>query len=319
MLDSSDASLDGAEQPQSLSAPGEQPVNTFEIDLNGFRPRESRGGSLSGVHANPMHVQVHEPVRPSIRNLRWYEWMPVVNSIYELLFHEPPTVEVLEKTLHLLALVDALLFCVIIAIPCSISYDELTALNERFREEGGYRDYFISGLPANDDFGTYDGYYSSRLNAYLADALNSVAISFVSVIGTYIFAMNSVAGGSELVEENEILAWWKYSRFTLLIQAVFTLAGFYFTICSVYILIECKFPDPYIEQYGEYSSYLGVRKDNPWGYNNTTFLVSMNVSMLITIALVSIATTNRLFTRHNPNVVPTILGFGCFLPGESRD
>eukprot|EP00976_Prorocentrum_cordatum_P094362 1189753-Prorocentrum_minimum.AAC.4 len=53
----------------------------------------------------------------------WYQWMPFVNVVYDLLFDEAPTVSSLEKTLNVIAIVDALLLTVVIAIPGAFDYE----------------------------------------------------------------------------------------------------------------------------------------------------------------------------------------------------
>jgi hypothetical protein len=77
---------------------------------------------------------VHE-LRAASRTLKWYEWFPFANLVYEFLFDEPPTISSVKEIMNALGLVCALLLGVVITLPSSVSYDELMESNERFATE----------------------------------------------------------------------------------------------------------------------------------------------------------------------------------------
>ena len=57
--------------------------------------------------------------------LKWYHWMPFVNLVYDFILFSIPTVESVKDILNAFGLVDALLLGVVMAMPASVTHNEL--------------------------------------------------------------------------------------------------------------------------------------------------------------------------------------------------
>ena len=77
---------------------------------------------------------VHE-LRAASHALKWYEWFPFANLVYEFLYDAPPAIVSVKEIMNALGLVCALLLGVVITLPSSVSFDELVEANQRFATE----------------------------------------------------------------------------------------------------------------------------------------------------------------------------------------
>ena len=245
----------------------------------------------------------------------WYEWFPLVNLGYEFLFDEPPSFEALEKTLNLLGLVDALLLTIAVAIPTSFDDEEIERVNEKFASGGEWK-FFNEHLKAADELG---GLYSNRLLMNWSHAINSLSVSFISVILTYVILANT------FIVENPVImrAWWKYVRWVITAQIFFTTMGFVYTGFVGLVSVEMKYPDPHIREHGEHGGMDAFfsnlsSHDRPWARNWTSLVLSASVAVCGTALTLSLATANRHWRRYNPEAKDSVLGMGIFLPSPPR-
>jgi len=245
-------------------------------------------------------------------SLKWYEKYPVINVIYDLLFDEPPCFSALDKTLNLFGLVDALLLTVVMTIPMSFSYDELVEMNERYTEPGGYRDFF-NGLSNyvgySEGFEGMHGMYSNRLNFNCSIALNCLSMSFISVVILYVVMSNS-----NLQDDETTKHWWKYIRWLVLGQFVFTMVGFTYAYNAIYLTVECKFPDSFKEEGRALDS--SFEPANTHTYNKLSYMFSTIFAVVTTMFVASFGSTNRYWFKRNPHAGSSIIGMGIFLPWE---
>ena len=271
---------------------------------------------------------------PVVNKLAWYERTFFVNLLYDYLgFDQPPTFDAMEKTFNLLSLVDALLLTIVFAVPMSVNYQELEAANARYRDEqSGYHKWWkMLKTPFIDDtFGQLEGTYSSRLNYYLVLAMAFLSMSFLSVLMCYIAAANSVSDSYEDVDLSHghkashrmMQSWWKYTRWLVFAQTIFTALGFVLVYLSIFVLIEIKFPDPYRESLGTKktggSNLLSTwpSPGSPHEFNYYTFEVTTVLTTVVTATFLSCAIRNRYWVLNNPTSRDTLFGMGIRLPAE---
>lgn len=167
----------------------------------------------------------------------WYEWFPLINLLYELLFDEPPTFEMLEKTMNMIGLVDALMLTIVISIPMSFEYDEVLSIDEKFSPAGDFSAYWA-------DLPEHEIPNSHRLQYWFSNAINYLSMAFISVFITYTVSANTFRPNADPAEAiEEMRRWWIFGRWALLTQILLTMLGFLTTYTTVFIVIESKFPD----------------------------------------------------------------------------
>ena len=254
-----------------------------------------------------------EDVETQYEPLRWYEKIPVVNLVYEVLFDEAPTFGALDKTLNLFGLVDALLLTIVMAIPMSFDYEELVELNERYTA-GGYNKFFrgIGNYWGHqpEDFDGMKGYYSNRLNFATANAINFLSVSFISVLILYVVMSNS-----NLCDDQSTKQWWKYVRWLVLGQLTCTLIGFSQAYSSIYIMVECKFPNYYYDR-GEEN--WDIEAANLFHYNFQSFMIANWTAAATTLVIAGLGATNKYWFKKHPNSPDSLIGMGIMLPWEKH-
>ena len=177
-----------------------------------------------------------------------------------------PDVERVKDILSTFGLINALLLSVVMTVPGSVTYDELTAANVRYglgaavpvtaamsaaaagvEPNAAYvastrvtRDWFASLLNAGpsvyDQFGSDDHFgFSNRLAFYIAGAVGSLTCALLSVVLTYFFM-----AASDFHHCTSFDAWWCYARWLVAQQFVATAWGVvltYFTLMARHILV----------------------------------------------------------------------------------
>lgn len=159
-------------------------------------------------------------------------------------------------------LVNALLLAVVMAIPGSVSYDELTASNIRFglgsnvKAEayvdfntttvnsayvgftlfGSNHDWFAalinSGPTLYDQFGSDDNFgYSNRLAFYIAGSVGALTCALLSVVLVFFFM-----AASDFHHISSFDAWWHYARWLVLQQFISTAWG---VVLTYFTLMMC--------------------------------------------------------------------------------
>ena len=159
-------------------------------------------------------------------------------------------------------LVNALLLAVVMAIPGSVSYDELTASNIRFglgrmvqpeayvdfnrttmnsayvayTKYGRNRDWFaalINKAPTlYDQFGSDDNFgYSNRLAFYIAGAVGALTCALLSVVLCFFFM-----AASDFHHDSSFDAWWWYARWLVAQQFISTAWG---VVLTYFTLMMC--------------------------------------------------------------------------------
>ena len=159
-------------------------------------------------------------------------------------------------------LVNALLLAVVMAIPGSVSYDELTASNIRFglgsnvKTEayedfntttvnsayvgftlfGSNHDWFAalinSGPTLYDQFGSDDNFgYSNRLAFYIAGSVGALTCALLSVVLVFFFM-----AASDFHHISSFDAWWRYARWLVLQQFISTAWG---VVLTYFTLMMC--------------------------------------------------------------------------------
>jgi len=155
---------------------------------------------------------------------------------YDLFFDEPPTADLLEKTLNALGLVCALMLSVLLGVPGSFSIGELEDANERFR--AAYETGRCWYKPGKTEFDAYGGKYSDRLafNYNLSTVLLSVALLLTVLVyvflSTHDYAKDEVGFG----------IWWRRSRFIVAAIILTLLSGLFYTYLTFQLVFELKFP-----------------------------------------------------------------------------
>ena len=255
--------------------------------------------------------------------LRWFEWFPVINLFVDMIgFDEIPSWDGVEKAWNLLALVDALLLTVVFQVPMAFENDELIEINERFgNEQNGYGEWFRTfdnpmSASGRDDYLTYRGLYSNRIVYFFAVASASLSISFISIVLCYLVASNSLVPRSEVntgAQHILMRAFWKYVRWLVLAQTLFTTYGFAMTYLLVAMVTEARFPDTYKEdverlhaqQEGLCDSYLwgssGRILPAPSCTHGSMFIVmygACTFSLFGTLLILSCAVANRYYFRN---------------------
>ncbi|XRB06566.1 hypothetical protein NFJ02_28g65200 [Pycnococcus provasolii] len=258
--------------------------------------------------------------------LRWFEWFPVINLFVDMLgFDEIPSWDGVEKAWNLLALVDALLLTVVFQVPMAFEYDELLEINERYgNEQNGYGDSFAKldnnkdmySPDGRDNYLTYRGLFSSRIVYFFVVASASLSASFLSIVLCYIVASSSLVPRSEVntgAQHILMKAFWKYVRWLVLAQTLFTMYGFAATYVLVSVTVEARFPDTYKQDVDRLDAQQeGLCDSILWGSSGRflpapscthgfTF-VAMNgacaISLIPTLLILSCAVANRYYFRN---------------------
>lgn len=146
--------------------------------------------------------QLQRPAWP-YAGLSAYRWVPVVNLLYDLLYDEKPTFDLVKETLTTISLVDALLLTVAWSIPGCVSYEELQAANERFAIEGenNFKYHLLVGFKFT---GNADAYYSNKIACLFTLSTSFLCASLLCVVLTYYSATQASARcASTPVEDND--------------------------------------------------------------------------------------------------------------------
>jgi hypothetical protein len=217
--------------------------------------------------------------------LKWYQRMPVVNLVYDLLFDDPPSVANVEKLLNVYGLVTALLLGSILGLLGSVDVEELEEADRRYQvavEEGRcwYNEDYI-------DYRTFGGQYSFRLafNYTLATALISAAL-FCTVLVYMCFTSHDFDNDKPAFDR-----WWRWGRWPVVFIFIATMVGSALTFCAFAILGEVKWP------------FMGcMRTEDSLDFDKGSFygfdffkLVSFGVMvpMIFTLFFMSFASTSR--------------------------
>lgn len=169
--------------------------------------------------------------------LAWYQLCPLVNLVYDFLFDDPPTADLLEKTLNAFALVCALMLSVVLGVPGSFSVDELENANERYRE-AALNGYCSLVSPGDVNYEKYGAKYSDRLlHAYhMATVFMSISLLITVLVYTFL-STHDFAKDTKGFE-----CWWKYSKFLVAMIFSALVVGLYFTYLTFLLVVEGKYP-----------------------------------------------------------------------------
>ena len=175
-----------------------------------------------------------------------------------------------QDILSTFGLVNALLLAVVMAIPGSVSFDDLTAANIRFglgknvdpaavidniNSTTPYPPYMSFSLSKSghdwfarmlnpgptiyDQFGSDDNFgYSNRLSFYIAGAVGALTSALLSTVLVFFFM-----AASDFHVHSSFQAWWHWARWLVLQQFIATGMGVALTYFCLMILMDVKFPD----------------------------------------------------------------------------
>ena len=73
-----------------------------------------------------------------VREIKWHQYIPIVNVIYDVFFDVPPTVDQLRELINMLLMFDTLLLSCVVGLPFNYGYADFAELIERFTPRDSY-------------------------------------------------------------------------------------------------------------------------------------------------------------------------------------
>ncbi len=124
----------------------------------------------------------------SLRRVRFCcsQWFPFVNLIYDFLYDKEPSVGAVKDIMNAQGLVCALLLGVVMAMPSSVTFEELTAANLRYVEMPALHDFYHMSrdLPLDPVLAVKYGpnTFSNRLVYMIAGASGALTSGLLSIV-----------------------------------------------------------------------------------------------------------------------------------------
>lgn len=208
--------------------------------------------------------QTAKDLHAAAQKIAWYHWIPIFNLIFDFMLFSIPTVDAVKEIMNSLGLVDALLLAVVMAIPSSVSHNELEEANFNFgslhinNTDGRFPvwpNYAQNtdpktGWPAGRDgpgqpqylnrFGTK----SNQLAYIISGAAGALTCSLLNVVITYFFLVINKFANVEAADEDALVdvqvlqenkkpkaketdwtVWWQIVKWLIACQFVATAVG----------------------------------------------------------------------------------------------
>mmetsp|Transcript_26617 Transcript_26617/g.26861 ORF Transcript_26617/g.26861 Transcript_26617/m.26861 type:complete len:352 (+) Transcript_26617:89-1144(+) len=175
---------------------------------------------------------------------------PVLNLLYSALIDDSADIGGVKEALNVFAIVNALLLGVVAAIPFSVSFNELTEADLRFRTTlkrspqanvtwgSYYYDLYTLKHAESDPNFEYNA-PSVYVMSEASEAFIMLSISLLAVIIVYLHIVFC-----DLENEKKFTAWWGYFKWGVCLILLTTLYGVVRFIGSLNAILWIKFPDP---------------------------------------------------------------------------
>jgi hypothetical protein len=171
--------------------------------------------------------------------LKWYQRVPLVNLVYDLLFDEPPSVTNVEKLLNVFGIVSALLLGSVMGLYGSVDVGELEEADERYynsRLEGRCK--YNAGGQYSEYYSVFGGQYSFRLAFYYNMAVVCISAAlFCTVLMYMCFTAHDFDNDKPAFDR-----WWKYGRWPVAFIMTAMMVGCCETFLAFMTLGEIKWP-----------------------------------------------------------------------------
>ena len=200
----------------------------------------------------------------------WYK-IPVINIVYDIIFDETPSHAKLTEMLNNVGLLSALFLTIAMAIPMSVSFDEIQAARQR------YSTYPYNGFMTED-----------RVLRELATFTSGSTYCLGTGVWLTVIILFTTSAGVESEEDTAAHIrdlWWSYTRWIVLVILGSSLLGTIFTFFAFNRMIYIKYPDIYIEQNGRLD-FPAIRSST-YGVVLSFTLLYQNVVVGLCVALVS--------------------------------
>ena len=202
--------------------------------------------------------------------------MPVVNIFYDMLVdHNPPKPSELREALNNIGLLATLFLTIALALPMSISYEELEQTIDRYNCTAPSSIYRGCSPYALKWTGVHIISEMANMGSWAQFWLCT------SIFGVVVFLVTMVTTGDEASynDKAKYLAWWKWTRVVFGSTIFSLIAGFVGTFRSMTFLWMVKFPDPFIMEHGQSRWSLGG--ESPVGLNSLLITLEWGVLLLV--------------------------------------
>ena len=211
------------------------------------------------------------------RRLTWVEAFPFTTLWAELLFNIRPTFTPVKEALNVMALINALLLTVVMAIPVGVPRADLDAANQLFVDPS-----FNPSVWFTRVIQPQYGLLSNAIADNYTLAACTLAASLVSIILMYMFG--SV---TELEEDDLFLIWWWFTRWLFLAQIALTVAGIAYAFGAFFYLELMKFDG--LDEGTICYRMVNGKLETTWDkYCAAPYNYSMQASFLYSVGLVTL-------------------------------
>jgi len=206
--------------------------------------------------------------------------IPVVNLVYDVLGDRlPPSSAELKEVLNLMGLLGALMLTISMALPGTISYEELKSTQERFNNASSA----YSGIPDMSNNNAIDSLvYYTTVSTNLLGA---------SLVATLLMLVNLSATGGRCREfYKPYVKWWSYARWVFTWAFATLVYGTYSCFQVFNWLMGIKFPDRYVEEHPGSSYKWGIGTYSSFGFVGMMSTIFPAITgLLVTTVLLGIA------------------------------
>ena len=225
--------------------------------------------------------------------------MPYLNSTYDLIFDNTPTVDGVKDLLNLVGLIDALMLGIVFSIITAVDYDGNIHADIRFMtpsddpERNGYHEFFLSNAQESrirEELGAPSARLALECSYGIAFLFNSLVI----ILLMYLDVVNKNFEGSTPAKTLKLMhAWWYAGRVLMIFAIGLCYFGCVNSISALVPLVYINFPDYFVEENGELSN----QEDAPYGFSQ----FALNTGWVVlhgTLVFLGLGTASRYWEEN---------------------
>ncbi|KAH8046630.1 adenosine kinase [Aureococcus anophagefferens] len=194
-----------------------------------------------------------------VREIKWHQYIPIVNVIYDVFFDVPPTVDQLRELINMLLMFDTLLLSCVVGLPFNYGYADFAELIERFTPRDSYGE--VGGVSEAGyaklwDRASYRGqtswHFVERFGQYYVLSLAALSSAGMIMVVQYLsISFTSFHDAEGKHSPRQLEAYWRWAVVPCFLATLLSILGAVFTQQTTYFLFAA-FPNRYAAAHGQW-------------------------------------------------------------------
>ncbi|KAH8050431.1 adenosine kinase [Aureococcus anophagefferens] len=195
-----------------------------------------------------------------VREIKWHQYIPIVNVIYDVFFDVPPTVDQLRELINMLLMFDTLLLSCVVGLPFNYGYADFAELIERFTPRDSYGE--VGGVSEAGyaklwDRASYRGqtswHFVERFGQYYVLSLAALSSAGMIMVVQYLsISFTSFHDAEGKHSPRQLEAYWRWAVVPCFLATLLSILGAVFTQQTTYFLFVAVFPNRYVAAHGQW-------------------------------------------------------------------